>query len=378
MNRKSIEFVDLSFSYAGKRILDGINLRIEGGELFSLLGPSGSGKTTLLRLITGFDRPGQGDILLDDVSLADQAAWQRNIGMVFQNYALWPHMTVWDNVAFGLVERRLSRAAIESRVRNILETLGLIDVAASLPHQLSGGQQQRTALARALVIEPEMLLLDEPFSNVEPGLRIKMRNELMQLQRRLGITTILVTHDRADAMSIADRMAIMNRGRIEQVGTPSAIYDFPVSPFVAEFAGTVNFIHGELVAEKAGKIVFNSPQIGMITFHAFPGATSEARSGVLCFRPQAPSLILFDEFRDGRYTWLEGEVNGHEFYGNRIRYQIQVGTDVIMVDRPHLFGSMPLGRGCAVCVGLDPMQTMFLAVRDIPAVMSPNKGGAQA
>lgn len=376
MNRKSIEFSGLSFSYAGNQILDGINLRIEGGELFTLLGPSGSGKTTLLRLITGFDLPSRGQIMMDDVPLTGIPAWQRNIGMVFQNYALWPHMTVRDNVVFGLVERRLSRAEIERRQRNILEIVGLSDLAGAYPHQLSGGQQQRTALARALVIEPEILLLDEPFSNVEPGLRIKMRNELMLLQRRLGITTILVTHDRSDAMSIADRMAILNNGRIVQVGTPSAIYDFPVSPFVAEFGGTVNFIQGEMAADKTGKAMFVSSGVGVISFHSFPGAMSEARRGVLCFRPQAPALILSDEFRDGRYTWLDGEIIGHEFYGNHLRYQIQVGTENIMVDRPHLFGAMPLGRGCPVCIGLDPLQTMFLPADCASHSVPVNRGAA--
>ena len=195
MKKVSVACRNINLSYGATQVLKGINLTIEPGEFFALLGPSGSGKSTLLRLIAGFNQQNSGELLVDGMDISQVPPWQRDIGMVFQNYALWPHLTVWDNVAFGLVERKVERAALTQRVQAVLELVGLTAYAKRYPGQLSGGQQQRVALARTIVIEPKVLLLDEPLSNLDKNLRVQMRQELLSLQRRLGITTIFVTHD---------------------------------------------------------------------------------------------------------------------------------------------------------------------------------------
>jgi putative spermidine/putrescine transport system ATP-binding protein len=217
-----------------------LSLSVEDGEFVCLLGPSGCGKTTTLRMIGGFLKPDAGDVRIDGVSVLAQPPERRPTAMVFQRYALWPHMTVWDNVAFGLQVRRRPRDEIARRVGSTLELVGLPALGKRYPAQLSGGQQQRVALARALVLEPRILLLDEPLSNLDAQLRIHMRSELTAIQRRVGITTVFVTHDQEEAMSIADRIAVMNAGVLEQMDTPREIYARPATLFVATFIGTMN------------------------------------------------------------------------------------------------------------------------------------------
>ncbi|NLD54984.1 MAG: ABC transporter ATP-binding protein, partial [Burkholderiaceae bacterium] len=244
MKKVAVECRDIRLGYGSTEVLRNVNLRVEPGEFFALLGPSGSGKSTLLRLIAGFARAQGGQLLVDGRDISGIAPHARNIGMVFQSYALWPHLTVYDNVAFGLVERRVPRAEIARRVAEALETVGLRDYGRRRPNQLSGGQQQRVALARTIVIEPQVLLLDEPLSNLDKHLRVQMRQELLSLQRRLGITTIFVTHDQEEAMTTADRMAVLDRGILQQTGTPAELYDYPVNRFVAGFVGTMNMLDG--------------------------------------------------------------------------------------------------------------------------------------
>jgi iron(III) transport system ATP-binding protein len=216
-------------------VLKGVDLDIAAGEFFALLGPSGSGKSTLLRLIAGFARHHSGELLIDGVDVSAKAPWERNVGMVFQSYALWPHLSVWDNVAFGLVERRTDKATLRQKVGAALELVGLSAYAQRRPNQLSGGQQQRVALARTIVIEPQLLLLDEPLSNLDKTLRVQMRQELLAMQRRLGLTTVFVTHDQEEAMTTADRMAVLDKGVVQQIGAPATLYDYPVNTFVAGF-----------------------------------------------------------------------------------------------------------------------------------------------
>ncbi len=246
MKKVSVECRNIRLSYGRNEVLKDISIHIEPGEFFALLGPSGSGKSTLLRLIAGFNRQSHGQLLVDGRDIGATPPWDRNIGMVFQNYALWPHMTVWDNVAFGLVERRLPRAEIRDKVAAALELVGLADFGRRRPNQLSGGQQQRVALARTIVIEPQVLLLDEPLSNLDKKLRVQMRQDLLSLQRRLGITTIFVTHDQEEAMTTADRMAVLDHGVVQQIGAPSTLFDYPVNRFVANFVGTMNVLEGEV------------------------------------------------------------------------------------------------------------------------------------
>ncbi len=240
MKKVRVQCRHIDLAYGGTEVLKDLSLDIEPGEFFALLGPSGSGKSTLLRLLAGFARQQRGQVLVDGVDISEQPPWQRQVGMVFQNYALWPHLSVWDNVAFGLVERRVDKASLAQRVRSALDTVGLSAYGERRPNQLSGGQQQRVALARTLVTEPQVLLLDEPLSNLDKSLRVQMRQELVALQRRLGLTTIFVTHDQDEAMGTADRMAVLDQGRLQQVGTPVELYDAPASLFVAGFVGTMN------------------------------------------------------------------------------------------------------------------------------------------
>jgi len=237
-----LDLVGLTKRFGTLAAVHDLTLEVREGELMCLLGPSGCGKTTTLRMIGGFETPDAGDIRIDGRSVTALPPERRPTAMVFQRYNLWPHMTVEGNVAFGLRVRRLQRARIEAKVRDALAMVGLRDVGGKYPHQLSGGQQQRVAVARALVLEPQLLLLDEPFSNLDARLRVRMREEVKQLQRSVGITTVFVTHDQEEALTIADRIAIMREGLLEQVDTPQRLYDHPRTLFVADFIGTMNVL----------------------------------------------------------------------------------------------------------------------------------------
>ncbi|MFJ2214051.1 ABC transporter ATP-binding protein [Streptomyces sp. NPDC101062] len=239
-----IDIEGLAAGYEGQRILDVDRLSIRRGEFLSVLGPSGCGKTTLLNSLAGFVRPTAGRITLDGTDLTDVPTHRRGLGLVFQNYALFPHMTVAGNVAYGLKVRRTERAERDERVAEALRLVGLEAYADRRPKQLSGGQQQRVAVARALATRPAVLLLDEPLSNLDAKLRREMRVELRELQQRLGITMVFVTHDQEEAMSLSDRIAVMNGGRVEQLGTPTEVYRTPATRFVAEFIGAANILEG--------------------------------------------------------------------------------------------------------------------------------------
>jgi spermidine/putrescine ABC transporter ATP-binding subunit len=258
-----IEAENVTKRFANVMALDNVTLRIDDKELYTLLGPSGCGKTTFLRSLAGFELVDSGKIFFDGVDVTLEPAHKRNTGMVFQNYALWPHMTVFDNVAYGLRIRRTAKKEVGKRVLDALEMVKLSGLEKRTPHQLSGGQQQRVALARALVINPQVLLFDEPLSNLDAKLRLEMRAEIKRIQRDLSITTAYVTHDQEEAMSISDRIAIMQQGKVMQVGSPKEIYFKPENPFVADFIGQGTFFKGKVtgqdhfltVAIENGKIV---------------------------------------------------------------------------------------------------------------------------
>ncbi|HWI64524.1 MAG TPA: ABC transporter ATP-binding protein [Symbiobacteriaceae bacterium] len=233
-------------------VVAGVSLEVKSGELFTLLGPSGCGKTTLLRILAGFYRQEDGDLRFDGKLVNDLPAHQRNTGMVFQNYAVFPHLSVFENVAYGLRARKVPEKDLRAQVSKALDTVKLTEYANRQPSQLSGGQQQRVALARALVIQPQLLLMDEPLSNLDAKLRVEMRTEVRRLQREYGITTIYVTHDQEEALAISDRIAVMNKGVVEQVGTPREIYFKPRTAFVADFIGTTNFLPGTV---KGGQVM---------------------------------------------------------------------------------------------------------------------------
>lgn len=242
----TIVIKDAVKNYGSFTALKGISLTINAGEFFTLLGPSGCGKTTLLRMIAGFNTIDGGTISFDDKVINDVQACKRDIGMVFQNYAIFPHMTVFDNVAYGLKARKMDKATIQDKVVKALQLVQIQNLSDRMPSQLSGGQQQRVALARAVVIEPTLLLMDEPLSNLDAKLRVQMRSVIKKLQRRLGITTIYVTHDQEEALAISDRIAVMKEGVIQQVGKPVDVYCRPDNPFVANFIGTTNFFKAKV------------------------------------------------------------------------------------------------------------------------------------
>ncbi|HEY8455297.1 MAG TPA: ABC transporter ATP-binding protein [Actinopolymorphaceae bacterium] len=239
----------------GRTIVDGFDLEVRRGELVCLLGPSGCGKTTTLRIIGGFLRPDAGEVLIDGTPYTHTPPERRPTAMVFQNYALWPHMTVFKNVAYGLRLRKLPKREVAERVERVLESVNLTHHIHSYPAQISGGEQQRVALARALVLEPKVLLLDEPLSNLDAKLRVRVREDIKQIQQRVGITTVFVTHDQDEALAISDRIAVMNNGRIEQYADPHALYREPETRFVADFVGTMNFLEARVRSASQGAVV---------------------------------------------------------------------------------------------------------------------------
>ena len=360
MKKVSVECRNIRLSYGKTEVLKDVNIHIEPGEFFALLGPSGSGKSTLLRLIAGFNRQDAGQLLVDGKDISAIPPWDRNIGMVFQNYALWPHMTVWDNVAFGLVERKLPREQIRAKVEAALELVGLSQYARRRPNQLSGGQQQRVALARTIVIEPQVLLLDEPLSNLDKKLRVQMRQDLLSLQRRLGITTIFVTHDQEEAMTTADRMAVLDHGVVQQIGAPSTLFDYPVNRFVANFVGTMNVLEGEVRERTSGSVVLAVEGVGDLHLPLAAEAPTAQRLAA-SFRPHTVQIEMADGLGDARYVWLPGVVESSEFLGEFTRYQVQIGEQRLTADQSHLAGLSPFPVGAPVSIGLEPTQVRLLA-----------------
>lgn len=359
-SKASLECRHISLAYSATPVLRDVNLKIEPGEFFALLGPSGSGKSTLLRLIAGFNHHQSGELLIDGQDISGVPPHQRNVGMVFQNYALWPHMTVWDNVAFGLVERRESRDAIRRKVGAALELVGLQDYAQRRPGQLSGGQQQRVALARTIVIEPKLLLLDEPLSNLDKKLRVQMREELKNLQRTLGLTTIFVTHDQEEAMTTADRMAVLDKGILQQVGSAAGLYDYPQNRFVAGFVGTANLLEGTVAALDGETLTFNAQGLGRLTLPA-PVEPPVLGPAALAFRPHQVHIAVRDEQGDASRVWLDGQVESAEFLGEFSRYRVRVGEVALISDQPHYAGIVMFEPGSHVRLGIEPTQLRYLS-----------------
>ena len=310
--------VDNAVKYYGDfKALKGVSLDIEPGEFFTLLGPSGCGKTTLLRMIAGFNSIDGGEIRFDEKVINDVPAHKRDIGMVFQNYAIFPHMTVADNVAYGLKAKKVPKKEIEPRVKDALELVQIGNLADRKPSNLSGGQQQRVALARAFIIEPGVLLMDEPLSNLDAKLRVQMRTVIKKLQRRLGITTIYVTHDQEEALAISDRIAVMKDGVIMQVGNPSEIYNHPDNQFVAGFIGVSNFIECQLDGE-AG-----TAQAKLTSDFSVPVTLKDAYHGkaVLSARPEQ---LFFSE------EGLTGKILFSTFLGDFIEYEIEIESGQVL------------------------------------------------
>jgi len=323
----SIEVSQLTKKFGKTTALDSVNLKIEPGELFFLLGPSGCGKTTLLRSLAGFYLPEAGSIRFGDEDVTRLEAHKRNTGMVFQSYALWPHMSVAQNVAFGLEERKLPKAQIKERVREALASVKMEEYAERKPNQLSGGQQQRVALARALVIRPKCLLLDEPLSNLDAKLRNEMRLEIRRVCKEFELTTVYVTHDQKEALSIADRLAVLDMGNILQVGTPQEVYRRPNSRFVANFIGETNFIEGK-VLDAAGGMASVETSIGV-----FQGVTVDAEApavGSKAFIAVRPESLHIDSI-PAEDNCFSGTIGESTYFGEVAQYEFLADSQHLKV-----------------------------------------------
>jgi iron(III) transport system ATP-binding protein len=305
--------------------VNNVSLCIEQGEMFTLLGPSGCGKTTLLRLLAGFYTPEAGEIRFGDRVVNDVPPHERGIGMVFQNYALWPHMTVTENVAYGLKLRKVSSSARTARVLGVLEKVGLTGLGDRYPGQLSGGQQQRVALARALVLNPQMLLLDEPLSNLDAKIRVQVRAEIRKLQKDLGITAVYVTHDQEEALAMSDRIALLSLGKVCQVGSPKALYERPTTRFVADFIGINNLIDGTVRSvEGPQESVRVDTGLGQIL--AIRDASLRAGERcVICIRPEN---IALNSHIAGERNNFAGKIAFIAYLGNTLRYDVDLGSGV--------------------------------------------------
>ena len=329
-----------------------VNLEIQKGELVTLLGPSGCGKTTTLRMIAGFEFPSAGRIVLDGEEINSLPPHKREMSMVFQSYALFPHLTVFENVAYGLNVQRLSRKTIAERVKRVLDLVHLQGYGDRAPGQLSGGQQQRVALARALVMEPKVLLMDEPLSNLDAKLREEMRTEIRRIQKELNITSVYVTHDQIEAMTLSDRIVVMNEGVIEQVGTPMEIYRFPNSRFVANFIGRANFIDGAILAQRNSKVTVRS--LGeTITLSNIKREFQEGEPVILIVRPEMIQI----KKKGGLY---QGIVRQAVYLGDMIEYAVDVGGVSILGTEtdPHVTELFPEGETVTVDFAQDRVQVL--------------------
>lgn len=314
----SVKLKNISKFFEHVKAVDDISLEIEKGELFFLLGPSGCGKTTVLRMIAGFYIPDNGEIYFDDKPVNDVPPHKRNTGMVFQSYALWPHMTVEKNVEYGLDIRNIPAEERGTRVKKALEIVRMLEYADRKPAQLSGGQQQRVALARAFVIEPNLLLLDEPLSNLDAKLRLEMREEIKRIHKETGITSLYVTHDQKEALSMADRIAVMNAGKIEQIGTPREIYEDPVNRFVAGFIGETNFIEGRLLEVRPNETVVETPIGKIVSNNKITGSPGDE---VFCsIRPE--SIEVLEEKLENMPNQFESTIEYFTYLGDNEQYQL--------------------------------------------------------
>jgi ABC-type Fe3+/spermidine/putrescine transport system ATPase subunit len=323
----NIQLKDIVKRFGTLEAVSHVSLEIHDGELFTLLGPSGCGKTTILRLIGGFHKPDHGEIYFNGKPVTPIPPYERNIGMVFQNYALWPHMTTVDNIAYGLKLKRIPKKEITNDVSHALKLVNLVGLGNRYPGQLSGGQQQRVALARALVLNPDVLLLDEPLSNLDAKIRVQVRAEIRKLQKELKITTIYVTHDQEEALTLSDRIAVVNLGKLQQIGSPRDLYEKPQNTFVADFIGINNLIPGDVqevnsterwmrVQTKVGPFICLSD-----------GQFKPGDRCIVCVRPETASISQSENIQQG-YNCIGGIVSFASYIGNTTRYDVEFNRDV--------------------------------------------------
>lgn len=372
---KSVVVNGLTKDFSGVTVLKNIDLDIQAGEFFALLGPSGCGKTTTMRCIAGFEAPTNGVIKIGDEVVNDLSPNERNCGMVFQSYALFPHMNVFDNVAYSLNIQDLKKSNmfkklgvytrmlnsklvkysddIKKRTMDALEYVELTEHADKMVNELSGGQQQRVALARALVMEPKVLLMDEPLSNLDQKLRHSMRNTIRRIQQDLKITTIFVTHDQEEAMSMADRVAVMKDGEILQVGTPTDLYSNPKSPFIADFVGTSNILPG-VIKKREGTLAYVKVGDQVIKSES----TIEANEVKIIIRPE--NIIILDEASQTYDNYFEGKIDLATYLGSTVRYEIIVDQHRLIADTVYESGDSILRNGTTVKLGISPERVLLI------------------
>ena len=346
MSETIIEIKNINVSYGSNHVLKEVSLNIDNKDFYTFLGPSGCGKTTLLRLIAGFEKSSSGELFIDGKEVSNLNPWERDVGMVFQNYALWPHMTVYKNISFGLEEKKIDKKEIKSRVDEVLELVDLKDLSGRYPFQLSGGQQQRVALARTLVVKPKVLLLDEPLSNLDAKLRVQMRKELQDLHKKIGITSIFVTHDQEEANSMSTNLAILNEGVVQQVGKPVDLYNNPENIFVANFLGTTNVIDG----------TFKNNNFTSSEGLEIKDIIDDKKGTNILLRPQ--NLYLHGNNND--FQNFEGIVINQEFLGNIVRYTVDVKNHLLTVDSLHEINKKIYLPNEKIKIYLDPSKIKIL------------------
>ena len=328
----SLQVSELVAGYGKTAVLNDISFSIQPGEFVALLGPSGCGKTTLLQVLAGFIKPLSGSLIVEDTDITELLPEHRNMAMVFQSYALWPHMTVFQNIAYALKLRKFGKAEIEQRISHILGLVNLNDYVHRSVTDLSGGQRQRVALARALAVEPSLLLLDEPLSNLDARVRASVRHEIKALQKRLGFTAIMVTHDQEEAMSMADKIIILNNGKIEQAGTPESLYCSPATPFVADFMGAENKLTGTVLSKNGETELFLDQLNKTVPLSGASGDRYEGKVDVY-FRSNEVSLSFNDD-SDEIDDQVRGIVLQTAYMGQGYRHSIQLGEGTCVIDHP--------------------------------------------
>ncbi len=341
-----LELADLQKQFGTTTAVKHVQLEVERGEFVSLLGPSGCGKTTTLRMIAGFELPSSGAIRLDGVDITRTPPNRRHVGMVFQSYALFPNMNVAANIGFGLKVAKRTAAEISGRVDEMLNLIKLPELGHRYPYQLSGGQQQRVALARALAIRPQVLLLDEPLSALDAKIRIALRAEMRAIQRELGITTIYVTHDQEEALSLSDRVVVMNEGRVEQIGTPFEVYNFPHTAFVASFVGTLNILRGRVSDPARGAIAIDGQEVFA------PSGLEHSRPGDACSFALRPEIVSIGD-APGNANRMQGTVEDVTFLGSIVRIRVRFKDNAISLDTFSNPRMSPPQRGEALTVSFS-------------------------
>jgi len=345
----SVVLQNLSRSFGATRALDGLSIEMAPGELVALLGPSGCGKTTALRIVAGFETADSGSVLVDGKDISSVPAARRDMGMVFQSYSLFPNMSAQDNVGFGLRMRKVGTSARRTKATELLEMVGLAPQAKQFPHQLSGGQQQRVALARALAIEPRVLLLDEPLSALDAKVRLQLREQIRTLQQRLGTTTLFVTHDQEEALSMADRVGVMSNGKLEQIAAPDELYDHPATAFVAEFVGVMNRLPGEL--QSGGTVTALDTTVPVVN----QGADVSPGPVDVLVRPEGLTMVVIENGN--------GIVTTRTFLGSVTRVGVLLSGDV----------TVQIDKASSEAAALAPGTSVHVALPTDPVLVAPGK-----